>query len=103
MHRNLYKNGSLTQLFAFERRQIALTAEGRTYTNYSLLLHTERLEMRIYMYKKWDKELESLKKGTSGYVWDELEELITDSYEEQQLTDEQFDQLMEKLMAIDCE
>ncbi|MCI5639404.1 MAG: hypothetical protein MR316_00265 [Lachnospiraceae bacterium] len=55
------------------------------------------------MYKKWDKELDRLKKGTSEYVWDELEELITDSYEEQQLTDEQFDQLMEKLMAIDCE
>lgn len=32
----------------------------------------------------------------------ELEELITDAYEEEELTDEQFDMLMQKLMGIEC-
>ena len=40
-------------------------------------------------YKKWDKELNKLQEGTGKYEWDELEELITDAYEEEELTDEQ--------------
>ena len=44
-------------------------------------------------YKKWDKELNKLQEGTGKYEWDELEEL----------TDEQFDMLMQKLMGIECE
>lgn len=55
------------------------------------------------MYKKWDKELEKFSKGNSQYAWDELEELITDAYEEETLTDEEFDTLMRKLMDLDCE
>ena len=34
-------------------------------------------------YKKWDKELNKLQEGTGKYEWDELEELITDAYEEE--------------------
>ena len=54
-------------------------------------------------YKKWDKELNNLHEGSGNYEWDELEELITDAYEEEELTDEQFDMLMQKLMGIECE
>ena len=50
-------------------------------------------------YKKWDKELNKLQEGTGKYEWDELE----DAYEEEELTDEQFDMLMQKLMGIECE
>ena len=46
-------------------------------------------------YKKWDKELNKLQEGTGKYEWDELEELITDAYEEEEL--------MQKLMGIECE
>ena len=48
-------------------------------------------------------ELNKLQEGTGKYEWDELEELITDAYEEEELTDEQFDMLMQKLMGIECE
>ena len=54
-------------------------------------------------YKQRDKELNKLQEGTGKYEWDELEELITDAYEEEELTDEQFDMLMQKLMGIECE
>ena len=54
-------------------------------------------------YKKWDKEVNKQQEGTGKYEWDELEELITDAYEEEELTDEQFDMLMQKLMGIECE
>ncbi|MDE6853336.1 MAG: hypothetical protein K2J67_12790 [Lachnospiraceae bacterium] len=53
------------------------------------------------MYQKWKQELERLGQGDSGYEWDELEELITDDFEEERLTVEEFDQLMEQLMNID--
>ena len=39
-------------------------------------------------YKKWDKELNKLQEGTG---------------KEEELTDEQFDMLMQKLMGIECE
>ena len=53
------------------------------------------------MYQKWKKELERLRQGDSEYEWDELEELITDDFEEERLTVEEFDQLMEQLMNIE--
>ncbi|MCH5268167.1 MAG: hypothetical protein J1E62_07465 [Lachnospiraceae bacterium] len=55
------------------------------------------------MYRKWDKELDKYSKGISQYEWDELEELITDAYEDEKLSDEQFDTLMRRLMDLDCE
>ena len=54
-------------------------------------------------YKKWDRVLDALENGKSKYVWDELEELITDSFEDERLTGEEFDTLMRRLMDIDCE
>lgn len=51
----------------------------------------------------YKKELTALEKGTSKYVWDELEELITDDFEEEKLTSEEFDTLMKQLMDIECE
>lgn len=60
---------------------------------------------RIYggdtVFQKWDKELDLLEKGKSRYVWDELEELITDDFEEEKLTEEEFDRLMQRLMEMD--
>ena len=53
------------------------------------------------MYQKWKKELEQYGQGNSEYEWDELEELITDDFEEEGLTIEEFDQLMEQLMNMD--
>lgn len=53
------------------------------------------------MYKKWDKELHHYAKGDSEYEWDELEELITEDFEEERLSDEEFDSLMHRLMEMD--
>lgn len=66
---------------------------------------TGRLEMRSIMekYKEYVKELEKFANGKSKYAWDELEEIITDDFEEERLTSEQFDKLMETLMELDCE
>ena len=47
---------------------------------------------------------EMLVKAKKGkYVWDELEELITDAFEEEKISSEEFDLLMKRLMDIDCE
>ena len=53
-------------------------------------------------YKKFDKELTLLEQGKSQYVWDELEELITDAFDEEKISSEEFDHLMQKLMEIEC-
>lgn len=53
------------------------------------------------VFQKWDKELDLLEKGKSRYVWDELEELITDDFEEEKITEEEFDRLMQRLMEMD--
>lgn len=53
------------------------------------------------MYQKWKKELGRFEQGDSQYEWDELEELITDDFEEERLTVEEFDQLMEQLMNME--
>jgi hypothetical protein len=51
----------------------------------------------------YQKELAALENGRSRYAWDELEELITEDFEEEKLTSEEFDTLMKQLMEIDCE
>lgn len=53
------------------------------------------------MYQKWKQEIERYGQGDSEYEWDELEELITDDFEEERLMVEEFDQLMEQLMKMD--
>ena len=54
------------------------------------------------MYQTRIEELERLAQGGGVYEWDELEELITDDFEEERLTVEEFDRLMEILMNIDA-
>ncbi len=49
-------------------------------------------------YTFWNKEIGRLKDGKSKYEWDELEELITDVFEDEKITSDEFDKLMEKLM-----
>lgn len=46
----------------------------------------------------WSKEIDKLKDKKSKYEWDELEELITDAFEDEKITSDEFDKLMEKLM-----
>lgn len=62
-----------------------------------------RNEEAMGKFDDYKKELTALEKGTSKYVWDELEELITDDFEEEKLTSEEFDTLMKQLMDIECE
>ena len=52
-------------------------------------------------FEYYKKELKALGSGKSKYVWDELEELITDDFEEERLTVEEFDSLMQELMDIE--
>lgn len=56
--------------------------------------------MKQFEYYK--KELAAFGKGRSKYAWDELEELITDDFEEEKLTSKEFDMLMRQLMELDC-
>lgn len=51
----------------------------------------------------WSKELDRLEQGKSSYVWDEIEELITDDYSDERITEEEFETLMRRLMDIDCD
>lgn len=51
----------------------------------------------------YKEELEALEQGKSQYEWDELEELITDDFEEERLSSEEFDELMEQLMNMELE
>lgn len=55
------------------------------------------------VFEKYKKELEALEKGRSSYEWDELEELITDDFEEERLSSEEFDGLMQQLMELEPE
>ena len=50
----------------------------------------------------WKKELEKLEEGKSEFVWDEIEELITDEFDDGKLSSEEFDELMAILMDIEC-
>lgn len=52
--------------------------------------------------KKWKKELELFEKGKSKYEWDEIEELVTDEFEDGKLTSDEFDSIMSVLMDMDC-
>lgn len=54
-------------------------------------------------FEAYKEELTALENGKSEYEWDELEELITDDFDEDRLSSDEFDRLMEQLMAIDCE
>lgn len=54
-------------------------------------------------FDQWDRELDRLEQRKSEYTWDELEELITDSLEEEQISMEEFETLMRRLMDLDCE
>jgi len=51
---------------------------------------------------EWKKELNKLEEGNSRYEWDEIEELITDEFDDGKLTSDEFDYLMGILMEIDC-
>lgn len=51
---------------------------------------------------KWDKELKRFEKGESEYEWDEIEELITDEFDDGKLTSDEFDKLMGILMDLNC-
>lgn len=51
----------------------------------------------------WSKELDRLEQGRSSYVWDEIEELITDDYSDERITETEFETLMRRLMDIDCD
>lgn len=62
-----------------------------------------RKEVKMTQYQIYEKELDLLEMGKSKYEWDELEELITDDFEEEKLTSDEFDELMKKLMSIECE
>lgn len=52
--------------------------------------------------EKWDRELDCLEQGKCRYSWDELEELITDRWDDGQISEEEFETLMRRLMDIDC-
>ena len=41
------------------------------------------------------------KDNKSRYEWDEIEELITDEFENENITSDEFDELMAKLMEFD--
>jgi len=53
-------------------------------------------------FEYYKAELAALEEGKGKYVWDELEELITDDFDEGKLQSEEFDALMRQLMDIDC-
>lgn len=49
----------------------------------------------------WNKELDKLEEKKSKYEWDELEEIITDEFEDDKMFSDEFDELMAKLMKMD--
>lgn len=55
------------------------------------------------MYQKYKKELERFEKKRSSYTWDELEELISEAFDEEHLSSEEYDLLMKELMELNCE
>lgn len=48
------------------------------------------------------KQVEAYEKGRCRYTWDELEEIITNAFDDDKITSDDFDEIMEKLMAIDA-
>ena len=63
----------------------------------------DRKDEAMADYKTYVKALAALSAGKGSYQWDELEELITDDFEEGNLNEEQFDELMHCLMEIEPE
>jgi hypothetical protein len=61
------------------------------------------MEIAMSEYNKWDKELTRFEQGNSQYSWDEIEELITDRWDDELLEEEEFETLMRRLMDMDCE
>ncbi|MCR5625565.1 MAG: hypothetical protein K6G11_10110 [Lachnospiraceae bacterium] len=57
----------------------------------------------MWDYNSLKKEVRKLSEKKSEYVWDELEELINDSYFDEIITNENYDELNEMLMAIEPE
>jgi len=62
-------------------------------------------EMRdgMKVFEKYKKELKAFETGKGSYEWDELEELITNDFEEERLSSEEFDSLMQQLMELEPE
>ena len=54
------------------------------------------------IFDKYQSELDFLERGKGKFAWDELEELITDELEEDRLSSQEFDDLMRRLMDIEC-
>lgn len=52
-------------------------------------------------FERYQKELLALEQGKCSYEWDELEEMITEDFEEEKLTSEEFDGLMKQLMELE--
>lgn len=55
------------------------------------------------MFQRYKEELDKYQQGKSGYTWDELEELMSEAFEEEHLTSGEYDTLMRELMELDCE
>lgn len=54
------------------------------------------------IFDKYQRELDFLERGKGKFAWDELEELITEEFEEDRLSSQEFDDLMRRLMDIEC-
>lgn len=54
------------------------------------------------IFDKYQRELDFLERGKGKFAWDELEELITEDFEEERLSSQEFDDLMRRLMDIEC-
>ena len=54
------------------------------------------------IFEQYQKKLNDLEQGKGTFAWDELEELITEDFEEEKLSSREFDDLMRRLMDIDC-
>ncbi len=52
-------------------------------------------------YKEYLEEIEKLRNNKSEYEWDELEELINDSFFDEAITSEEADELMQLLMDVE--
>lgn len=55
------------------------------------------------VFEKYQRELDGLEQGKSQFAWDELEELMTEAFQEEEISSEEYDTLMRRLMEIDCE
>ena len=51
----------------------------------------------------YQEEIERFSRKESKYTWDELEEMLSEAFDEEELTSEEYDTLMRKLMDLDCE